>query len=133
VCAVEGRIVVTDGRPSPAGPIRFGASRHLTRILVACGKEAPSVRAVCNLRPSPALERAARRARLTVARFDRADEPKRAGGHVKTMSWGTTAALRASRRTPDVIVDQGAAGKEPMARVLGRTPADVVAKVLRIA
>jgi len=33
---------------------------------------------------------------------------------------------------PDAIYDTGGPGKEPMVRVLGRTPAEIVAKIGRI-
>ncbi|MDH4268473.1 MAG: phosphomethylpyrimidine kinase, partial [Deltaproteobacteria bacterium] len=33
---------------------------------------------------------------------------------------------------PDIIFDRGGMGKEPMIRVLGRDPEDVVAKVVRL-
>jgi hydroxymethylpyrimidine/phosphomethylpyrimidine kinase len=34
---------------------------------------------------------------------------------------------------PDLIFDRGAAGKEPMIRLIGKGPADVVEKALKIA
>jgi predicted fused transcriptional regulator/phosphomethylpyrimidine kinase len=49
------------------------------------------------------------------------------------MSWGTDRAIRTFGRTPDLIVDAGAVGKEPMVRVLGSTPADVLRKVRKLA
>jgi hydroxymethylpyrimidine kinase/phosphomethylpyrimidine kinase len=132
VCAVDGRIVVSNGRAVAAGPIRFGASRHVARILLTLARVAPETRAVCNLRYSQAALRAARKARLSVATFDRAIEPAGRGAGVKTMSWGTAEAVRAFGRTPDLIADAGAVGKEPMIRVLGRNPAEVVRKARRI-
>lgn len=132
VCAVDGRVVVSEGRPVLAGPIRFGGSRHVARILVAAAREAPSLRAALNVRPPERLEARARRARLRLASFDRADEPRSGKRRTSTMSWGTRQALRTSRRLPDLIVDRGAVGKEPMVRVLGRDPADVVDKVKRL-
>jgi hydroxymethylpyrimidine/phosphomethylpyrimidine kinase len=126
VCAVDGRIIVSEGRAVAAGPIRFGGSRHLARILLATARVAPSVRSACNVKYSEALVRRARRARLSVATFDRAEEPK--GPRTSTMSWGTAAAIRSFGRVPDLIADQGAPGKEPMVRILGRDPADVLRK-----
>jgi hydroxymethylpyrimidine/phosphomethylpyrimidine kinase len=132
VCAVDGRIVASQGRAVLAGPIRFGGSRHVARILLACAKEAPSVRAAANLRHGGDLERRARRARLRLATFDRADEPRSASRPTSTMSWGTRQAIRTAPRLPDLIADAGAPGKEPMVRVLGTSPADVVRKALRL-
>jgi len=132
VCAVDGRVVVSEGRAVLAGPIRFGGSRHVARILLACQREAPTLRAALNLRPPDGLERRAGRARLELAAFDRADEPRSRARKSSTMSWGTREALRRSRRLPDLIADGGADGKEPMVRVLGKDPADVVAKVAKL-
>jgi hydroxymethylpyrimidine/phosphomethylpyrimidine kinase len=36
------------------------------------------------------------------------------------------------KRVPDFIYDEGDIGKEPMIRVLGRDPLDVVTKVLKL-
>jgi hydroxymethylpyrimidine kinase / phosphomethylpyrimidine kinase / thiamine-phosphate diphosphorylase len=130
VAAVDGRIVVSGGRGAVGGPLRFGGSRHVARILLACAKAAPRVRSACNLRWSSDIGARARKARLSLASFDRAKEPRRAG--VSTMSWGTLEAIRTQGGAPDLIADEGAVGKEPMVRVLGRTPMDVLSKVSRL-
>jgi hydroxymethylpyrimidine/phosphomethylpyrimidine kinase len=36
------------------------------------------------------------------------------------------------KRVPDFIYDEGDVGKEPMIRVLGRDPGEVVQKILKI-
>jgi hydroxymethylpyrimidine/phosphomethylpyrimidine kinase len=41
--------------------------------------------------------------------------------------------LRKTRKSPDIIFDRGDVGKEPMIRVLGRDPEEVVKKVLLLA
>lgn len=132
VCAVDGRIVVSGGRAVVAGPIRFGASRHVARILLACAREAPSIRAACNLRFDEGVLARARRRGLRASAFDRAREPRPTGRKVSTMSWGTAQALRSASRLPDLIVDRGGRGKEAMIRVLGTRPAEVVSKVRRL-
>lgn len=129
ICAVDGRIVVSGGKAVAAGPVRFGGSRHIARILMACAKRAPRMRAACNLKWSANAARQARKARLTLETFDRAQEPKRAGG--STMSWGTMEAIRRHGGAPDLIADAGGSGKEAMVRVLGEDPRDVVRKVER--
>jgi predicted fused transcriptional regulator/phosphomethylpyrimidine kinase len=40
--------------------------------------------------------------------------------------------LKKAKTVPDFIYDEGDVGKEPMIRVLGRTPRDVVAKILKL-
>lgn len=132
ICAVDGRIVISGGRAVTSGPICFGGSRHIARILLSCAKVAPSVRSVCNLKHFDDLPKRARRARLTLATFDRAQEPAPAARRVSTMSWGTAKAIRDLGRVPDLIADRGSPGKEPMVRVLGGRPAEVVEKVRRL-
>jgi hydroxymethylpyrimidine/phosphomethylpyrimidine kinase len=39
--------------------------------------------------------------------------------------------LKRARRIPDFIYDEGDIGKEPMIRVLGRNPLEVVSKIVR--
>ena len=45
---------------------------------------------------------------------------------------GTDEVLSKRTGIPDMIFDRGDVGKEPVIRVLGKTPAEVVEKVLRL-
>ena len=84
---------------------------------------------------------------LTIGSFDRTDEPselKQLEG--STLEWGTEqvfskaiAASQGANHThpdeammPEVVYDEGDVGKEPMIRVLGHDPDEVVDKVIRI-
>ncbi|MDX9822284.1 MAG: thiamine-phosphate synthase family protein, partial [Syntrophales bacterium] len=50
-----------------------------------------------------------------------------------TLEWGTDAVMaRPLGAAPDVIWDCGEIGKEPMIRVLGRSPGEVVDKVIGV-
>jgi hydroxymethylpyrimidine/phosphomethylpyrimidine kinase len=49
-----------------------------------------------------------------------------------TLEWGTKRVIDELGEVPDIIYDEGEAGKEPMVRILGRDPEEVVAKVLAI-
>jgi hydroxymethylpyrimidine/phosphomethylpyrimidine kinase len=48
------------------------------------------------------------------------------------MRWILEEAVRQTGGVPDIIVDLGDWGKEPMISVLGRTPSEVLEKVLRL-
>jgi Uncharacterized conserved protein, COG1992 len=48
------------------------------------------------------------------------------------MIWGTEVAIKTLGRVPDVIVDKGGFGKEPMIFVLGKDPKDVLEKTKKI-
>jgi len=60
-----------------------------------------------------------------MASFDRKREPKAR----RTMEWGTDVAIRKHGSVPDIIFDKGGMGKEPMIRVLGKSPEDIVQKM----
>jgi hydroxymethylpyrimidine/phosphomethylpyrimidine kinase len=48
------------------------------------------------------------------------------------MEWGTSFVIRNQSFIPDVIYDTGGIGKEPMTRIIGKNPKDVVKKALKI-
>ena len=62
---------------------------------------------------------------LEIGSFDRAEEPE----SVSSMEWGTSQAILGYGHVPDVIFDRGGVGKEPMVRVLGRDPEEVLGKI----
>ena len=62
--------------------------------------------------------------------FDRAEEPKEVKEREgSTLEWGTGEAIREASEIPDLIFDRGEIGKEPMIRILGTDPDDVLRKL----
>ncbi len=129
VAALTGRIVRVGSEAKAVGCARFGASKHIARIVVAAHASDPGVRCAMNVKYSPEAVRACRAAGLSVASFDRAREPKGAS----SMTWGVSYAIGRHGGVPDVIFDKGGLGKEPMIRLLGKNPDDVVAKLRSMA
>jgi hydroxymethylpyrimidine/phosphomethylpyrimidine kinase len=89
------------------------------------------MRSAMNLRFTEEILIRARKARLLGGHFDRKEEPagvKRKEG--STLSWGVHQVLQKAKKIPDIIFDRGDVGKEPMVRVFGRDPGEVVSKVL---
>jgi len=129
VCGLTGRIHRVGDGVAVTGVPRFGASRHVARIVLAAMRSDPALRCAANLKYREGAERALRAMRFSIGTFDRAAQPSR----TSTMEWGTETAIRVLGRVPDVIWDRGGHGKEGMIRVLGKDPASVVAKVRRIA
>jgi hydroxymethylpyrimidine/phosphomethylpyrimidine kinase len=125
VCGIEGRIVGSGRGAMRCGCLSFGASRHLARVVLAAMRAESCTRAALNLRYSTPNLSQLRRLGLTAASFDRSQEPE----GVKTMEWGTLDAIERFGRMPDLVFDQGGMGKEPMIRVLGRDPGDVLRKI----
>lgn len=125
ICGVQGRLVRVGDGIRRAGDVRFGGSRHIARVVMAATAADPEVRCVMNLRFSENLLERLASLGLDVGSFDRAAEPEM----VSSMEWGTGEAIKASGHVPDVIFDRGGLGKEPMVRVLGRDPEEVLGKI----
>jgi hydroxymethylpyrimidine/phosphomethylpyrimidine kinase len=67
-----------------------------------------------------------------IGHFDRRLEPKKVKEREgSSLEWGVREVLRKLKRVPDFIYDEGDIGKEPMIRVLGRNPQEVVNKILK--
>jgi hydroxymethylpyrimidine/phosphomethylpyrimidine kinase len=111
----------------------FGVSRHIARVILAATRHKPNLRAVMNIRYNQSTLETCKRIGLQLAFFDRREEPKdvkeREGS---TLEWGTDKALQNFEGTPDLIYDKGESGKEPMIRILGKTPMEVAEKIIRI-
>jgi hydroxymethylpyrimidine/phosphomethylpyrimidine kinase len=128
VCALEGRFVRTGDTIMQAGGIAYGGSTHVARIILTAMKYERLQRSAMNVRYTPAIIKACRSAGLSISAFDRKFEPKGAS----TMEWGVKAAIKKTGGVPDIIYDKGGMGKEPMIRILGRDPLDVLNKLILI-
>ena len=128
VAAFDGRIVRVGTAARKVGCARFGASKHVARIVLAASSHSPETRAAMNIKFSSENIAACKKARLSISTFSRAKEPK----GVSSMTWGVHRAIEAFGGAPDVIYDKGGHGKEPMIRLLGRDPEDILAKLRRI-
>ncbi|MBN2603456.1 MAG: bifunctional hydroxymethylpyrimidine kinase/phosphomethylpyrimidine kinase [Candidatus Thermoplasmatota archaeon] len=125
VCAINGRIVKTLYHPARIGEIDFGASKHIASIILAAMKYYPNTRCAMNIKFSKETIENFKKINLSIGNFDRTDEPK----DVKsTMEWGTGKAISKLNYVPDIIYDEGGLGKEPMIRILGKDPNDVIGK-----
>jgi hydroxymethylpyrimidine/phosphomethylpyrimidine kinase len=125
VCGVQGRLVRVGERVRMAGEVCFGGSRHIARVVMAAAAADPGTRCAMNLRFSEERVDALRASGLVIGSFDRSKEPEM----VSSMEWGTAEAIREMGLVPDVIFDRGGLGKEPMIRVLGEDPSQVLSKV----
>lgn len=128
VAAFDGRIVRCGAKAKRIGCARFGASKHVARIVLAMSSRDPESRCALNIKYSEDNLAMCRRAKLSTASFDRAKEPR----GVSSMTWGVLDAIDRRGSVPDVIFDKGGVGKEPMIRLLGRSPRDVLLKLERI-
>jgi hydroxymethylpyrimidine/phosphomethylpyrimidine kinase len=138
IAALTGRIIknklggiVNNGMSSEefyvVGNIEFGASEHISKIILAANHYDPKIRSCMNIKYSKKLINILENedCGFTVSSFDRRDEPE----NVSSMEWGTKFACEKFGGAPDIICDRGGDGKEPMIRVLGHDSVDVIKKV----
>jgi hydroxymethylpyrimidine kinase/phosphomethylpyrimidine kinase len=133
VAAFPGRLVRLGKRIVPVSGPAFGASRHIATIILTTMRHAPEFRSAMNIRFAEEIVRECKALGWKVCSFDRADEPKAIKElEGSSLEWGTERVLSKETRIPDIIFDRGDVGKEPMIRVLGRNPDEVVDKVLNL-
>jgi hydroxymethylpyrimidine/phosphomethylpyrimidine kinase len=129
VAGVSGRIFRLDEDLRALGRVRYGASRHMARVVLSAMGFDADFRSAMNIKYSPTLiDRAEEAGDLDVSFFERDDEPSGAS----TMDWGTQNAIERAGKVPDLIYDRGGVGKEAMIRILGRHPEEVVAKLRKV-
>lgn len=114
--AVEGRITRTRSGVRPNLGVRFGASSHVARFLLAAREHDPALRFAANVRFGDDVETALETLD-GVVEIDRSNEPH-PDEETSTMGWAATVAFESASATPSAVFDRGDAGKEAMTRVL---------------
>jgi len=129
VCAVDGRITKHKERVSLCGTIDFGASKHVASIILAAMSYDATMRSAINIRYSQKIVDLCKQIDFTLGSFDRKNEPP---DITSTMEWGTKHVITLLGRLPDAIYDTGSIGKEPMIRILGKNPEEVLLKIRKL-
>jgi hydroxymethylpyrimidine/phosphomethylpyrimidine kinase len=129
VCAVDGRITKHKDRLSLCGTIDFGVSKHVASIILAAMSYDATMRSAINIRYSQKTIDLCKQISLSLSSFDRMNEPPDA---LSTMEWGTKHAITLHGRIPDIIYDTGSIGKEPMIRILGKNPEEIILKIRKL-
>jgi len=124
--AVEGRITRTRSGAEPTRGVRFGASTHVARLLLAARERDPDLRFAANLRYDDAVASALADLDGPVAEFDPADD------RADSVEWGIGTVFDAVDGTPAAVVDRGSYGNEPIAFVLAQTPDALVDRTLAV-
>jgi len=134
VAAFPGRIVRCKDSIAISSDPEFGASQHVANIILTVMKLDPEYCSAMNIRYSKEIVARLKSRGFFIDHFDRKLEPKRSKEKEgSSLGWGVGEVLRKMKRVPDFIYDEGDVGKEPMIRVLGKSPMDVVQKILKIA
>lgn len=130
VAGFPGRIVQYRNTIATLADPDFGASRHIARIILTVMRSDPEYRSAMNIRFSKDTVTLLKRRGYHVASFDRRLEPKAVKEKEgSSLEWGVGEVLKREKTVPDFIYDLGDVGKEPMIRVLGKTPLEVVRKI----
>jgi len=133
VAAVPGRIIRIGEEVATICEPAFGASSHMAKIILTVLRYDSEYRAAMNIRFSEETIKICHSLGYDVACFSRTNEPadvkEREGS---SLEWGTGIVLVKREKVPDIIFDRGDWGKEPMIRVLGKNPHEVVDKVLNL-
>jgi len=134
VAAFPGRIVRFKNSVTTHSDPEFGASQHVANIILTVMKFDPEYCSAMNIRYSREIVVQLGRKDFLVGHFDRRLESKRVKEQEgSSLEWGVREVLKKMKRVPDFIYDEGEVGKEPMVRVLGRNPMEVVQKILKVA
>lgn len=133
VAAFPGRIVRFKDSIITWGDPEFGASKHIANIILTVMRFNPEYRSAMNIRYSKDDVGRWKKRGFVGGSFDRRLEPKKVKEKEgSSLEWGVREVLKKMKRIPDFIYDEGGVGKEPMIRVLGRNPMEVVQKVLKV-
>lgn len=133
VAGFPGRIVNYKNNLMSISTPEFGASKHVASLVISAKRFYPEVSSAIALRFIPDLIPILKKSGFKVKSFDRKREPKfikeKEGS---SLDWGVSEALKNTTSMPDIIYDTGDVGKEPVIRVFGIDPFDVVEKVMKI-
>lgn len=125
VCALKGRMVRVGDGIAHLGAYKYGASKHVAKIILSAMKFDKDKRCAMNIKYNEEIIDACGTLDFSIGEFDRSKEPKT----TSTMEWGTEFVIKQLGQVPDIIYDKGGIGKEAMIRILGKNPEDVLKKL----
>ena len=133
VAAIPGRIIRVGDNAETLHDPALGASSHVARIILTAMRYDRTSRCAMALLFSEEIVQICKQEGFTVSSFSRDDEPEDVKAKEgSSLEWGTNDAISRMGSIPDIIFDRGGIGKEPIVRVLGTSPDEVVNKALRI-
>ena len=117
--AVEGRITRTLSGIQPNRGVRFGASSHVARFLLAAREFEPDYRFAVNCKFDDRVAASLNDLDWPIVEYNRDEEPENVKAHEEnTMSWGTRRAFERNGIIPVAVIDRGEVGKEAMTKLL---------------
>ena len=133
VAAYPGRIIRFKDKVASMSDPEFGASRHVAKIILTVMNFDPEYCSAMNIRYSKEALARLKQKGFRIGHFDRRLEPRQVKEKEgSSLEWGVQEVLKRLKSVHDFIYDEGDVGKEPMIRVLGKNPMEVVRKALKI-
>ncbi|MFB5645176.1 MAG: bifunctional hydroxymethylpyrimidine kinase/phosphomethylpyrimidine kinase [Nitrosopumilaceae archaeon] len=133
VMGISGRIVKDGKIVQVVGNFEYGGSKHVGNAVITISKKFPTIRSAVNIKFNEKTVKKFQKKGFTVLSYDRKKEPSKTKTEENsTILWGIKNAIRNVSKPPDVIYHKGDLGKEPMILVFGKTPNEVVEKILKL-
>jgi len=132
ILGISGRIVKAGNEVIVAGNLMYGGSKHVATALLAVNKRFPEINSAMNLKYQKDTISKIKKSKLSTSSYDRTLEPKGVKNKGSSVEWGIKNTIKKSRVPPDIIFHKGDFGKEPMIIVFGKTPKNVIKKLLKI-
>jgi hypothetical protein len=133
VAGIPGRIVEVRGRAKVFMEPEFGSSSHLAGILLAAMEIDGSIRSVANIKYDEAIRGVMERLELSIGWFDREALPAEKRGDEAAADLGVKAVAESLDHLPNVMVDKGGYGIEPVSYLFGGSAVEVAGKMIQIA
>lgn len=127
VASVPGRLSELRGRILALSPPEFGASNHLTTILLTVRKKCPEWKALVNVKCNKQVELALKKAKLSTGYFDRERMGKLQDEAILEDKIAST-----FLEGVECVADRGDFGIEPCLYILGTSAVDAVGKAEKI-
>jgi len=130
VAAVDGRITIVAGKPTAAGPIRFGVSNHTGRLLLQAKSLDEKINAVINIKYNPETILKLKSTGLRMIEVDRSKQSQDTSSRENSsLNWMISWVFDQINEIPDIIWDCGEPEKEPMIRLFGKDAEDLLKKI----
>ncbi len=130
IAGIPGRIVEVRGKAKAFMEPEFGSSKHMAGVLLAAMEVDSSVRAAINIKYDEEIHQVLEQMGLTIGCFERRELPREGE---PPAALGVKLVAERLRRLPEVVVDKGGYGIEPISYLFGTTAVEVAERAIHVA